>query len=165
MEILNPQEHTPAAAWKSPVWLWMWGLPAICGSAALAGRLVWEETALTWESGPQMLGFSLAHGGGAILFFFPLLLAPWVVVVALLTLRNLARRRATAKQVWVMLALAVTTLAVMALPYGFWQRLFINRLISGSHAGEFFCYAAAAGDLGTVKALVSHGVSVESASR
>jgi hypothetical protein len=165
METLKPQERTPSEASEDSAWVWMWGLPAICGSAALAGRLAWEETALTWKSGPQMLGFSLAHGIGAILFFFPLLLVVWVVVVAAQTLRYLIKRRATAKQVWAMLALAVSVLAFMELPYGFWQRLFVNRLIGGSHAGEFMYYAAVEGDLGTVRALVSRGVSVDSTSR
>ncbi len=157
---MNKEERTPIIAARPPMWLWVWGLPAICGSAALAGRLVWEETAWTWASGPQMLGFSLAHGAGAILFLFPFLLFSWAVVAAALTLRNLINKRATAKQVWAMLALAVSVLGFMELPYGLWQRLFVNRLIASSHVGEFMTYAAATGDLGTVKALVSRGVPV-----
>jgi len=161
--ILEEEAHSRNEDSRLPVWAWAWGLPAICGSAALAARLAWEQTELTWESGPQMLGFSLAHGNGAILFLFPLLLFVWVVVVAARILRNLFKRRAISKQMWAMLALAVSLLAFMELPYGFWQRLFVDRLISSPYVDEFLSYAAADGDLGTVKALISHGVSVNSA--
>jgi len=49
----------------------------------------------------------------------------------------------------------------MSLPYGFWQRLFIDRLISGPKAAEFFVYAAALGDLATVKTFLAHGIPVD----
>jgi hypothetical protein len=50
------------------------GICAILGSAMLAGRLIWEMTLLTWERGPQMIGFTLAHGAGVLLFFAPVCL-------------------------------------------------------------------------------------------
>ena len=36
------------------------GVPAVLFTAILAGRMLWEETFLTFQQGPQMLGFSLA---------------------------------------------------------------------------------------------------------
>lgn len=36
------------------------GVPAVLFTAILAGRMLWEETFLTIQQGPQMLGFSLA---------------------------------------------------------------------------------------------------------
>jgi hypothetical protein len=35
------------------------GVPAVLFTAILAGRMLWEETFLTFQQGPQMLGFSL----------------------------------------------------------------------------------------------------------
>jgi len=55
------------------------GVAATLFTGMLAGRMVWEETSLTLQEGPQMLGFSLAHGAGAILFLAPILLSLWIV--------------------------------------------------------------------------------------
>ena len=159
------QSRSPIESFQLPVWLWVWGVLVICGSAVLAARLVWEETVWTWRGGPQMLGFSLAHGGGALLFLFPVLLGSWLAIVAVLIVRSLVKRRAIKRQVWAILALATSVIAVLTLPYGFWQRLFVSRLVSSSSRGEFLSYAAATGDLGTVKALISHGISVDAANR
>jgi hypothetical protein len=61
-------------------WLLALGAVPLIGTALLAGRLLWEQTVWTWERGPQMVGFSLAHGSGAVLLMAPFLLAFWVAV-------------------------------------------------------------------------------------
>ena len=44
------------------------GIPIVAAALFLAARLVWEQTVWTWNSGLQMVGFSLMHSGlGAIL--------------------------------------------------------------------------------------------------
>jgi hypothetical protein len=50
---------------RLPQWLRISGVLVFMGSAILAARLIWEQTVWTWERGPQMVGFSLAHGPGA----------------------------------------------------------------------------------------------------
>jgi len=32
------------------------------GVAVLVGRILYEETILTWTNGPQMVGFAMMHG-------------------------------------------------------------------------------------------------------
>jgi hypothetical protein len=147
------------------LWLWLWGVPTICGSAILVARLVWEETALTWRSGPQMLGFSLAHGSGALLFLFPPMLLLWIFASAILIAWHLYKKRRILRQQWLLLGVAAAVLTVMSVPYGFWQRIFADRLIASGRAAEFLTYAAATSDLGTVKALVSRGVPVDANDR
>jgi hypothetical protein len=44
------------------------GIPPILFTGMLATRIVWEETFLTIKRGPQMIGFSLAHGAGGNCF-------------------------------------------------------------------------------------------------
>jgi hypothetical protein len=39
--------------------IWWWS--AFIAAAPLYFRLLWEQTYLTWQKGPQMIGFSLAH--------------------------------------------------------------------------------------------------------
>lgn len=112
-----------------------------------------------------MVGFSLAHGSGAVLFFFPLLLLAWVIVLAGMIVRSLIKRRNIWKHVWVMLGLALAVFAVLSLPYSFWQRVFVGRLASGPYGAELMDYAAASGEIGLVKAFISHGVSVNAVDR
>lgn len=156
--------HEPDS-YRVPLWLLVWGCVGTCGSALLAAREVWEETVWSWRYGPQMLGFSLAHGGGAILFLFPLLLLPWLAVALVVILYRFAKRRSVSRAVWATFGAAVTVFAVMALPYGLWQRLFADRLAHSAHAAEFLVYGAVDGDLGTVKALLAHGVPIDSRDR
>ncbi|MGD0893860.1 MAG: hypothetical protein ABR923_20245, partial [Terracidiphilus sp.] len=56
------------------------GVLAILFTATLVARMLWEETSLTIREGPQMLGFSLAHGPGAILFLAPVTLVLWLLI-------------------------------------------------------------------------------------
>jgi hypothetical protein len=107
-------------------------------------------------------GFSLAHGLGAILIVFPLLLIIWTLVVIALTVRSWIKKRRIAPARLASLGIALSLRLVGELPDGFWQRIFINRMAASSHAGDLLLYAAYRGDLGTVKALVSRGVPVDS---
>ena len=99
------------------------GVPVLVGTAMLASRLIWEQTVWTWERGPQMVGFSLAHGPGAILFVFPLLLLIWTAIIIALTVLNMVRRKTVEPTRWAWLGVAVLLLAVMELPEGFWREL------------------------------------------
>jgi len=151
---------TPKLRAATPIWLWAFGAFALIGSAALAARLIWEETVWTWERGPQMVGFSLAHGFGAILLLFPWLLLLWTVVALILTIWNLIRKKVVSWTRWVALGVAFSLFVVLSLPESFWERLCIGRMSASPHASELFTYAAAEGNLGAVKAFLSHGLSV-----
>jgi hypothetical protein len=76
------------------------GVPVIFLTAILAVRIVWEETFLTLQHGPQMIGFSLAHGPAAVLLFAPLLLAAWFVVAFLTMAVTLWRKRRLSIWFW-----------------------------------------------------------------
>lgn len=136
---------------------------SFAGSAALVCRLVWEQTLLTWQQGPQMVGFSLAH---AELGLFMVLLASvlvfdisyataliWSMVAVQRGLRVLKRR-------WAMLVLLPAFVALLFVPYSLWQYAFAGRLATGPHARSFFVYAASTGDLRTVEKFLGSGVPV-----
>ena len=110
-----------------------------------------------------MVGFSLAHGPGAILLVFPLLLIIWIVVVIGLTVRNWIRKTRIGPARWATLGLALLLFVIGELPDGFWQMAFISRMAASPRAGDLLLYTAYRGDLGTVKGLVSGGVSVNAA--
>jgi hypothetical protein len=137
------------------------GLPIIFLTAILMARVVWEETWLTLQQGPQMIGFSLAHGAGAILVFAPLLLAVWFVVAFLTMAVTLWRRRRFSIWFWSCLGTAVIVFCVLAFPPMCWQWIFIRSFAKSPHAADLMTYAAAEGDVRTVCGYLTHNVPVD----
>jgi hypothetical protein len=138
------------------------GIPVLAVSWALAARLAWEQTVLSWARGPQMVGFSLLHAGpGVPLILGTLAGLAWVlaVLIAALVTRSLGGRLMVAE----LAAYALAWLVITA-PYGFWQRLFISKF-TPAQAVDFFTYAAATGDLRTVKAFLNRGVPINAQGR
>jgi hypothetical protein len=152
------QPRTPIA--RLPLWLNITGVVVFIASVILEARLILEQTVWTWESGPQMVGFSLSHGSAGLLLLAPFLLVIWTAVMVALTVRSMIRKNRIATQRWVGLGLVISLFVLMGLPVGFWQRVFISRMAASPRAGDLLLYAAYRGDLGTVKGLVSRGVSV-----
>jgi hypothetical protein len=134
------------------------GVPAVLFTAILAGRMLWEETFLTIQQGPQMLGFSLAHGSGALLLLAPFLLALWLLVALVTMAVCLWRKRSLSRCYWLTLASAIVTLGVLSIPPQFWQRAFIGTFAKSPHAGDLMVYEAAEGDVRTVRGCLEHGV-------
>ena len=138
------------------------GVPIVAAAWIFAARLVWEQTVWSWERGPQMVGFSLMHSGLGVLlilvFYGGLLWLAIVLIAATLT------RSVGGKSGLTLLLAYVLAWGVIATPYGFWQRIFIAKY-SPAQAIDFFTYAAALGDLRTVKAFLDRGVDINSQSR
>lgn len=128
----------------------------------LAVRLVWEQTVWTWERGAQMVGFSLMHSEwGGLLVLGALASLLWPVLAALVpSWRRSLRER---KMVVVLSAYALAW-AVLLTPYGFWQRAFIWKF-EPPLAAELMTYAAASGDLRTVRAFLEAGTPVDARDR
>jgi hypothetical protein len=137
------------------------GVPLIFLSAILAVRIVWEETWLTLQQGPQMIGFSLAHGSAAVLLFAPTLLALWFVLAFLTMAVTLWRRRRLSILFRSCLGTAVVVFGVLAFPSMCWQWMFINSFAKSPHAADLMTYAAGEGDVRTVCGYLAHGVSPE----
>jgi Ankyrin repeats (3 copies) len=139
----------------------MTGVVLLLGSAVLALRLVYEMTSLSWERGPQMVGFSLLHGS-PLLFLCPVLLIAWLIVAILVVLWTVRRRARPSNQSLIAIALSIAVLGILQLPYGFWLGLYVERWADGPHAGKFLSMAASTGDVALVKTLVERGKPVES---
>jgi hypothetical protein len=134
------------------------GFPLVLATSALAARMVWEETLLTLQEGPQMIGFALAHGAGAILFLAPFLLSIWLIVALVTTLISLRRKKRLSKWYWSTLASAILILGFLSLPASFWQWVFIEPFASSPHAADLMIADAAEGDVRTVRRYLDHGV-------
>jgi hypothetical protein len=100
----------------------VWWAAFIAGGALFL-ELLWEQTFLTWNRGPQMIGFSLWH----VYPFFALvgfggyvLMLVWLVLTAVF----LARRRAMPVPTQMpYVALPLIAIALAYFPYSFWARL------------------------------------------
>ncbi len=154
-------EVSDAARAKMPITLLVLSVLTIVANATLAARLVWEQTALTWREGPQMVGFALVHGA-----WFPLLYSPVLIVVTgIWGMVELARaiRAKLRPNRGVIASLAACAIigAVTLAPYGFWQRVFVQRLTEGPYVGEFVTEAAALGDRRTVEVFLAHGAPID----
>jgi hypothetical protein len=133
------------------------GLLCVLPAVFLAARLVWEQTALSVLRGPQMVGFSLVHSGLAILLLLALLAGiVWAIAAVVIAVRSKSFRPARVG----LLGAYCLSILLMIVPYGFWQRLLVNTHARGAHAGEYVSYAAATGDLATVKSFLEAGVPV-----
>jgi len=140
--------------------LWMFALVALALNAALAARLVWEQTVLTWRQGPQMIGFSLVHGPWAPIILAPVLLVVLGVWMLALLVDGLLRGRRPSRS---LVALGAATLLIAAgifTPDDVWQSVFATRLMHGPHAGEFMTGAAASGHRRTVLRFLAHGATI-----
>jgi hypothetical protein len=161
MIFANEESTKPEGAHCVRWWLLALGAVPLIGSSLLAGRLIWEQTVWTWERGPQMVGFSLGHGSGAVLFLAPFLLALWAAAALAVIVVNLIKKRRTDLPTLVAFGLAVLLLGLLLLPSGVWQRLFIRQMASSPRASDLLIYAAYGKDFRTVRAMLSHGVRID----
>ncbi len=134
---------------------------AVVPPALLAIDMIYENTALSWSGGPQMIGFTLMHTVGIVLIpavFASLIWSATTVIVPLFNKKwNFANIAGA--------LLVVGLVAVASLPYGFWVKTFAARIAAGPHAAEFLVHMAALGELSAVEALLEHGVPVNESNR
>lgn len=135
----------------------LFGIATLTANAILAGRVVWEQTALTWREGPQMVGFALAHGLWFPLITSPVLLLLLAVWLAMVVAQGLACGRRPGRKLASLASATIAVGAALLTPYQVWQRTFATRLMHGPYAGEFMDEAAAVGDRATVAAFLAHG--------
>jgi signal transduction histidine kinase len=141
-----------------PRWFIGAGVPLALGLAVLAIRLVWEQTLLSWQNGPQMVGFSLMHGGGGLLLVvLPIATLLWFPAALVLVAR---RRSAGGALGLATISVCAVSLVATLLPYSWWQFAFAAKLAHGPYAAEFLSRSAAHGHERLVTALLANGVAV-----
>src|SRR5688572_11951828 len=98
------------------IWWWL----ALAASAPLYVRILWEQTALTWRRGPQMIGFSLAHQHPEVIFLGLvgyMGMMSWLVAAGVSALRQ----RLLPKGVQIAYFIVTVVAALLAfVPYQFW---------------------------------------------
>jgi hypothetical protein len=148
---------------KSPLQLTLVviGIPVVFLAALLTTRILWEETSLTFQQGPQMVGFSLAHGPYAYMLFTPIPFVLWLFVAVVTYFVTLVRKKPRLDLFNYSLIMGLLVLALTMVPPVFWQYSFNSSFARSSHAADLACNAAVEGDSRTVKAYLNHGVSLE----
>ena len=134
---------------------------AVIPPALLALDMVYENTALSWSNGPQMIGFTLLHTVGIILF--PAVLASLIWAASTVVVPVFTKKWSLANIGGALLVAGL--LGIASLPYGFWVKAFAARIASGPHAAEFLVYMAGLGELSAVKELLEQGVPVNESNR
>jgi hypothetical protein len=144
----------------SKVWTIV-GYLLACGVALFVGRIVYEETVLTWTNGPQMVGFAMMHGAVPFVLIAGIVALPcsllWLLISAGLLIRKKFR---TPFADWVPIILLVTLFGLLIVPYEMWEEFDIAVAGPGTHGSEFMVQAAANGNLHFVKRLLAAGYDV-----
>src|SRR5437879_5977308 len=90
--------------------------------ALFVGRIVYEETILTWTNGPQMVGFAMAHVAGPLILLAVFIGLPGCLLWMLVSLVLLFRRQFRIPLVdWLPLALLPLLAVMLFIPYETWE--------------------------------------------
>jgi len=116
-------------------------------------------TFLTWRSGPQMIGFSLAHGYAAPLVLSPFLLSLWLLLVLIILGIWKIKRRTIDGSAFIIVLGAVGALGVLSIPQSFFDWAFVGHLVHSPKASKLFVYAAAEGEKRVVVGMLKRGIS------
>jgi hypothetical protein len=131
------------------------------GALAFVGRIVYEETILTWIRGPQMVGFAMMHGALPIVLIAGLigLLGGlfWLVVsLVLLILKKFRVPRSD----WIPIILLLLLAVPIFIPYEDWEEVTVRVAGPGSHGKDFLVQAAAQDRLRFVILLLQKGYDI-----
>ena len=130
-------------------------------SAIFVGRIVYEETILTWKNGPQMVGFALAHGAAPLILVAGLVGLPCGLLWMLVSLPLLFRRKFRVPVFdWLPMALLSFLVVTLSIPYETWEELLVRTVGSPAHGGAFLVQAAAQDKLRFVKLLLREGYDI-----
>ena len=106
-----------------PAWARVCGWLFLIGQTLFISRIVYESTVLTCVRGPQMVGFSMAHGGNSF-FLLGLLFLPFGVLFFLVALVfGVVKKLRFSLREWVLMAALLVSLSFLFVPYRVWEHL------------------------------------------
>ena len=114
------------------------GYVLVCGMAIFVGRMVYEETILTWRRGPQMVGFAVMHGGLPVVLMAGFIALPGTLIWLAVSVVHLIRRKFRVSAAdWMPAILLLFLMALLFIPYEAWEELMVRIAGPGSHASDF----------------------------
>jgi hypothetical protein len=159
----SPEEATKRRHFpKALIWI---GVPIVMVNALLAARLVWEQTLLTWQHGPQMIGFSLMHVYPVLTLIAFVGLFGGYLWAAAMFIAMIVARSFGGRLVLLLCALYAVTTTLQRIPYQEWQFIFADRLAKGPKGADFATSAAVHGNTRLVARLLDGGVPINATTR
>jgi hypothetical protein len=156
--ILDMQPNGPAGFLKS--WT-IAGYLLFGAAAAFVGRIVYEETILTWLSGPQMVGFAMMHGSLPFILVAGFIGVPGVLFWVAVSLVLLIRRKFRVPLIdWIPMILSLLLAVLIFIPYEAWEEFMVRIAGPGSHGSDFLVQAAAQDKQRFVKLLLGKGYDI-----
>jgi hypothetical protein len=125
----------------------------------LSGHLIREQTTLSWERGPQQVGFAFLQSGFGKIVLFTFCAALLYAVVKLV-IALVSRQRRTLANIVGPIIVFLVALPVFV-PYGVWVEAFAGRIARGEHAAAFLVRMAGDGEIRAVRALLDQGVPID----
>jgi hypothetical protein len=149
---------------RFPQGLVVFGWISLLATSLLSLRLLYEQTVLTWHSGWQMVGFSIAHTNPALLLIGVLgavcahvFFLVWLVMVIG---RRIRSRPIPRPNVVLILTLGVMT-GLLYVPYVAWMMLLVKVSGPGQNGSSYLSFAAAEHHPYLLKTLIDDGVTVD----
>jgi Ankyrin repeats (3 copies) len=118
------------------------GYSLFFAAAILVARILYEETILTWVSGPQMVGFAMAHGALAPIFIVGSIALPGILLWLAVSLVLLMWKKLRLLD-WIPAILSILLMALLSVPYETWEEFVVRIAGPGSHGSDFLVQAAA----------------------
>jgi hypothetical protein len=132
------------------------------GAIIIPIRINYEATFMTWERGPQMIGFSFMHTYGACCMLAALLLAFFTLILAIdMTVRLFKKNNIAKKQITIF-TISVLIIGLNFIPYKYAQSIMIYKYGLPKDVKGFFEQKAFEGDLDNMKLLLKKGFKTDS---
>ena len=156
---MSSVETSPAVGFQK-AWTIL-GYLLVCAAAILVTRILYEETILTWRTGPQMLGFAMAHGALPFVLITGVIGLPgillWLAVSVVLLIRKKFRLPVVD---WIPIILSLLLVGLISIPYEAWEELMVRIAGPSSHGNDFLVQAAAQDKQRFVTLLLTKGYDI-----
>jgi hypothetical protein len=134
----------------------------LLGATSLfVGRILYEETLLTWLDGPQMVGFAMAHGAVPFIFLAGMIGIPggllWIVASVIM---RVWKKSPLLGIDWIPLIALPVVMSLLLVPYSFWEEFVVRVAGPGANGDDFLITAAANGQERLVKHLLKKGYDI-----
>jgi hypothetical protein len=157
--IILDMQNNPPVGFPTP-WT-IAGYIVLVAAALFVGRIVYEETILTWTHGPQMVGFAMLHGAVPFFPFAGLVGALggllWIIVSLILLVRKKFR---IPPADWAPIIFLIILAALLLIPYDSWEELAVHIAGPGVHGSDFMLEGAVQGNRRLVTHLLRQGYDV-----
>lgn len=162
MQPTAPDNVRPASRpSEMPGWLLKIGKYSVPVTVLFSLDLIYEQTLLTWSSGEQMVGFSMMHLFGPIIFLSVLMTYVFLIGVAIFLTVCRLRKRTLPPIPWPLILTLCIAIGITYIPYRRWQNAVIKVKGPGPRAAQTFVWAAHDGDRRMVETLLDSGVPVD----